>query len=276
MRIDRSSSCLVCLLAAMLAGSASCKESLPPPRAAEPSAAAVPSSSSGKPSPPDPNAPAWTHPRSTERIEHRRQMVEVLRQRYDMTDPNVLAAMEAVPRHWFVPSSRQRTAYADSPLPIGHGQTISQPFIVAFMTQLLDLTPASKVLEIGTGSGYQAAVLTEFTPHVYTIEIVEPLGQRAKQTFQERGYHTIRTTIGDGYKGWPEHAPFDAVIVTCAPDHIPKPLIEQLRTGGRIVIPVGGVHAVQELYLVVKRADGSLSRRPMMPVRFVPLLRDRE
>jgi protein-L-isoaspartate(D-aspartate) O-methyltransferase len=144
------------------------------------------------------------------------------------------------------------------------------------MTEVLELKPESKVLEIGTGSGYQAAVLTEFTPHVYTIEIVEPLGKRAMSTFKEHGYHTIRAKVGDGYKGWPEHAPFDAVIVTCAPDHIPQPLIDQLKAGGKIVIPVGSQWFGQELLLVTKKNDGSLTRKSMMPVRFVPLTRDEE
>ena len=224
----------------------------------------------------DPNAPAWTHPRSDERADERKRMVDVLRRRYEMTDPNVLQAMADVPRHWFVPESVQRSAYYDGPQPIGHGQTISQPYIVAVMTQVLELSPESKVLEIGTGSGYQAAVLSEFTPHVYTIEIVDPLGKRAMKTFKQRGYHTITAKVGDGYKGWAKHAPFDAVIVTCAPDHIPKPLIEQLKPNGKIVIPVGSRRGVQDLLLVTKNADGTLKRESMMPVRFVPLTRDKE
>ena len=224
----------------------------------------------------DPNDVAWIHPRSGERLRDRERMVDMLRGVYTMSDPNVLAAMKAVPRHWFVPENAQWLAYEDGPQSIGHGQTISQPFIVAFMTQVLDLSPEHKVLEIGTGSGYQAAVLTEFTPHVYTIEIVEPLGKRALEVFRKRGYHTIRAKIGDGYKGWPEYAPFDAIIVTCAPDHIPKPLIEQLKPKGRIVIPVGSQWGVQDLLLITKNKDGTLKQRPMMPVRFVPLTRDKK
>ena len=224
----------------------------------------------------DPNAPAWSHPRSDERTAERERLVSTLRRRYEMTDPNVLEAMGNVPRHWFMPSNVQRSAYVDGPQPIGHGQTISQPFIVAFMTQLLELSSESKVLEIGTGSGYQAAVLTEFTPHVYTIEIVEPLGKRAMTTFKKRGYNTIRAKIGDGYKGWPEHAPFDAIIVTCAPDHIPKPLIDQLKPGGKIVIPVGEQWWSQNLMLVTKDKDGKLEKKSVLPVRFVPLTRDRK
>ena len=224
----------------------------------------------------DPNIPQWIHPRSKERLEDRERMVAVLKQRYEMTDETILQIMQDVPRHWFVPASQQRAAYADSPLPIGHGQTISQPFIVATMTQLLELTHTSKVLEIGTGSGYQAAVLSEFTPHVYTIEIVEPLGTRAMAVFAERGYRTIISKIGDGYKGWPEHAPFDAVIVTCAPDHIPQPLIDQLKPDGKIIIPVGQTWAIQDLLLATKNKDGLLMRESKMPVRFVPLVRDRK
>lgn len=224
----------------------------------------------------DPNIITWHHPRSNERQADRQQMVQVLKKQYGMTDLRVLQAMGNVPRHWFVPSGRQSSAYYDSPLPIGHGQTISQPFIVAYMTHLLDLTPDKKVLEIGTGSGYQAAVLSELTSQVFTIEIVEPLGRRAKAEFDKRGYKTIRTLIGDGYKGWPEHAPFDAVIVTCAPDHIPQPLIDQLKPGGCIVVPVGGSWLGQDLVKVTKNPDGTLEKKSMLPVRFVPLVRDRE
>jgi protein-L-isoaspartate(D-aspartate) O-methyltransferase len=265
-------------LAAVLLLCISCKERIPVPRTNHHSdstpndsaAAVLPNTSS------DPNAPAWTHPRSEERLDERAAMVEVLRRWYGMTDSNILQAMEAVPRHWFVPAGQQRAAYYDGPQPIGHGQTISQPFIVAYMTQLLELTPDSRVLEIGTGSGYQAAVLSEFTPHVYTIEIVEPLGKHAMEVFKERGYHTIQARIGDGYKGWPEYAPFDAVIVTCAPDHIPQPLIEQLKPGGKIAIPVGSQWGGQDLLLVTKKPDGTLNRQSKMPVRFVPLVREKE
>ncbi|MDH4201884.1 MAG: protein-L-isoaspartate(D-aspartate) O-methyltransferase [Phycisphaerae bacterium] len=268
------------VLASVLLLCTSCKENIPVPRTNNPTshnsavAAAVSSSRNESAKTFDPNAPVWTHPRSDERADERKRMVDVLRQRYGMTDPNILRAMEAVPRHWFVPANVQRSAYVDGPQPIGYGQTISQPFIVAYMTQLLELLPESKVLEIGTGSGYQAAVLTEFTPHVYTIEIVQPLGKRAMATFKQRSYNTIRAKIGDGYKGWSEHAPFDAVIVTCAPDHIPKPLIDQLKPGGRIVIPVGSQWGVQDLMLVTKNKDGKLKRQSKMPVRFVPLTRD--
>jgi protein-L-isoaspartate(D-aspartate) O-methyltransferase len=188
-----------------------------------------------------------------------------------LKDPRVLQALRDVPRHWFVPQNGQALAYADQPLPIGEDQTISQPYIVALMTEALQLKPDAKVLEIGTGSGYQAAVLSELTPHVFTIEIVEPLGKRAREAFAKRGYSTIRARIGDGYAGWPEFAPFDAIIVTCAPDHIPPRLLEQLAVNGRICIPVGSAGGVQELVVATKLADGTLKRESLIPVRFVPM-----
>ncbi|RME95900.1 MAG: protein-L-isoaspartate(D-aspartate) O-methyltransferase [Verrucomicrobia bacterium] len=186
----------------------------------------------------------------------------------DITDPRVLAAMRKVPRHEFVPESERRWAYADHPLPIGEGQTISQPYIVAFMTEQLRPRPEDRVLEIGTGSGYQAAVLAELVREVYTIEIVESLGRRARETLERLGYTNVHVRIGDGYLGWPEAAPFDAIIVTCAPDRIPPPLIEQLKDGGRMIIPVG--RGVQELVLVEKHG-GQIERRAVLPVRFVPM-----
>lgn len=202
-------------------------------------------------------------------------MVERIRREYGLTDERVLEAMRAVPRHWFVPASQQAYAYQDSPLPIGYGQTISQPFIVAYMTSVLKLEPNERVLEIGTGSGYQAAVLNEFTPHVFTIEIVRPLAERAMETFAQYGYETIQVRIGDGYQGWPEAAPFDAIVVTCAPDEIPAPLLEQLKPGGRMMIPIGPEGGLQELVLVEKDVEGAVRKRSVMPVRFVPLVRDR-
>ncbi len=224
----------------------------------------------------DPNKrPRWNHPRSSERFSDRETMVKTLRIRYGFDNEPVLAAMSNVPRHWFVPLASQTMAYEDMPLPIGYDQTISQPFIVAYMTSLLGLTPQMKVLEIGTGSGYQAAVLSEFTPYVYTIEIIEPLAKKAQQQLSKYGYDTIKVKIGDGYKGWPRFAPFDAIIVTCAPDHIPQPLLDQLKIGGKIVIPVGRANYIQDLLLVTKKDDGSLEKKSMMPVRFVPLLRDK-
>lgn len=186
-------------------------------------------------------------------------------------DTRVMEAMATVPRHEFVPESQRRYAYANRPLPIGHGQTISQPYIVALMTDLLELGPDSRVLELGTGSGYQAAVLAELVDDVYTIEIVEPLGILARQRFKALGLDSIRTRIGDGYYGWSEHGPFDAVIVTAASSHVPPPLIEQLVPGGRMVIPVGSPFLTQQLLLVEKDEDGTLTTRQILPVRFVPL-----
>ncbi|MCH8880546.1 MAG: protein-L-isoaspartate(D-aspartate) O-methyltransferase [Planctomycetes bacterium] len=213
----------------------------------------------------------WNRPRTEEAAAKRREMVSRQIEARGVSDPKVLDAMRNVPRHWFVSSRSRNLAYSDRPLPIGDGQTISQPYIVALMTESLHLTAESKVLEIGTGSGYQAAVLSDITPHVFTIEIVEPLARRAIATFQKHGYDSIETRVGDGYAGWVEHAPYDGIIVTCAPDHIPPKLIEQLRTGGRICIPVGGEGVVQELVVVTKREDGRLERKSLIPVRFVPM-----
>lgn len=196
--------------------------------------------------------------------------------RTPVRDKAVLAALRAAPRHVFVPHSRRRSAYADSPLPIGEGQTISQPYIVALMTELLDLTPDSKVLEIGTGSGYQAAVLAHLTPHVYTMEIIKPLAERAARTLREQGYTEVHTRRADGYFGWEDEAPFDAIIVTCAAGHLPPPLWQQLKTGGRIVIPIGGPHEVQRLIVVTKQPDGKRRSKTVTAVRFVPLTRERD
>jgi len=223
----------------------------------------------------DPNM-AWPRPRTDERINDRRRMVETIRDLYGLKDLRVLEAMLNVPRHWFVPPSQAALAYMDTPLPIGYEQTISQPYIVAYMTHVLDLHAGMKVLEVGTGSGYQAAVLNELTPRVYTIEILRPLAERAIETFKRHGYGTIRVRIGDGYAGWPEEAPFDAIIVTCAPDHIPQPLLDQVKPGGRMVIPVGSRSGLQDLILVTKDAEGRIRRKSRMPVRFVPLLREGE
>jgi protein-L-isoaspartate(D-aspartate) O-methyltransferase len=189
-------------------------------------------------------------------------------------DPTVLGAMGSVKRHRFVPEAYRRQAYANHPLPIGHGQTISQPFIIAIMSQLLRVTAGDKVLEIGTGSGYQAAVLAEMGVSVCSIEIIRPLAERARQRLREEGYSDlVRITIGDGYFGWAEQAPFDAIIVTAAADHVPPPLIAQLKRGGRMVIPVGGLFTVQQLVLLTKDSKGEVSTRQLMPVSFVPLTR---
>lgn len=218
---------------------------------------------------------SWPQPRATNRIAERREMVRIIRELYGLRDEKALKAMEAVPRHWFVPEGQQANAYSDRPLPIGFDQTISQPLIVAYMTSLLELDASKKVLEIGTGSGYQAAVLNEFTPQVFSIEIVGPLAERTIGILKQHGYDSVRVKIGDGYAGWPEYAPFDAIIVTCAPDHIPPALKNQLRPGGRMVIPVGDAASGQELLLIRKDADGSFRQESTMPVRFVPMTRDR-
>ncbi len=228
-----------------------------------------------KPSEPNVIAMVWSHPRSDERLNERKHMVNKIKRLYRLHNKKVLDAMGAVPRHWFVPDKMQRHAYEDSPLPIGHDQTISQPFIVAYMTSLLQLDPNDVVLEVGTGSGYQAAVLSEFTPHVFSIEILEPLAETAKTYLRKRGYNTIRLKCGDGYKGWPQYSPFDAIIVTCAPEHIPSPLLEQLAPDGKIVIPVGGRYGIQDLLLVTKDEKGKITKKSMMPVRFVPLTREK-
>lgn len=186
-----------------------------------------------------------------------------------VADTAVVAAMRKVPRHRFIPADLWDEAYANHPLPIGEDQTISQPFIVALMTQLCRLDAQSKVLEIGTGSGYQAAVLAELAGEVYSIEIVEPLGRRAAKTLQETGYGDIHLRIGDGYLGWPEAAPFDAILVTCAPEDVPVPLQEQLAEGGRLVIPVG--EAGDQDLVVIEKKDGALVRKEIIPVRFVPM-----
>lgn len=182
-------------------------------------------------------------------------------------------AMGNVPRHKFVRASERRRAYMDNPLPIGYGQTISQPFIVAYMTQLIEPRSGMKVLEIGTGSGYQAAVLAEITDHVFTIEIVEELGQWGEQNLRNAGYDKVQVKHADGYHGWLEHAPFDAIVVTAAADHIPPPLVEQLRDGGRMVIPVGSPFRTQNLMLVEKSGE-EVRTRSLMPVRFVPFTRE--
>ena len=200
----------------------------------------------------------------------RQKMVQEQLKPRDIHDERVLAAMSKVPREAFVPENMRAQIYADSALPIGHDQTISQPFIVAYMTEQLRLQPTDRVLEIGTGSGYQAAVLAELAKDVYTIEIVEPLVKDASARLARLGYNNAHVKIGDGYQGWPEVAPFDAIIVTCAPDKVPQPLAEQLKEGGRMIIPVGSGMMDQQLYLLEKK-DGELAQRAILPVRFVPM-----
>ncbi len=187
----------------------------------------------------------------------------------DITNPHVLQAMGTVPRHEFVPQPQRSLAYRDHPLPIGYQQTISQPYIVAFMTQALNPQTNDVVLEIGTGSGYQAAVLAGLVQEVYSIEIVEPLARRAAADLKRLSYTNVHVRAGDGYQGWPEAAPFDAIIVTCAPDHVPQPLIDQLKEGGRMIIPVGPTYN-QSLYLLEKQGE-KVRQRAVLPVRFVPM-----
>ena len=189
-------------------------------------------------------------------------------------DPHVLAALRTVPREQFVPKPQRVKAYEDSPLPIGEGQTISQPYIVALMSELGDIQPGDRVLEVGTGSGYQAAVLAELTnaDRVYSIEILPKLAERARQTLDELGYRAIHTRTGDGYQGWPEAAPFDAILVTAATDRVPPPLLGQLAFGGRLVIPVGPAGVIQTLQVIERRSDGEFVSHDVIPVSFVPLI----
>ena len=201
----------------------------------------------------------------------REKMVENQIKARGVKDPRVLAAMLKVERHVFVPAENQSSAYADQPLPIGEGQTISQPYIVALMTELLELKGQEKVLEVGTGSGYQAAILGELAKEVYGIEIVEKLASSSRDLLARLGYKNITLKAGDGYLGWPEVAPFDAIIVTCAPDHVPKPLLEQLKDGGRMVLPVGSYS--QELKKITKRS-GKIETTNVIPVVFVPMTGD--
>ena len=186
-------------------------------------------------------------------------------------DPRVMEVLARVPRHEFVPFSRRHFAYQNRPLPIGHGQTISQPYIVAIMTDLLEIKATDRVLEVGTGSGYQAAILSELAESVCTMEIIEPLGQKAKNKLKSPEYDNVKVRIGDGYYGWKENAPFDAIIVTAAANHVPPPLISQLKEGGRMVIPMGSPFLTQQLLLIKKDSKGKLSTRQVLPVQFVPL-----
>ncbi len=204
--------------------------------------------------------------------ELRERMVKKQIEARGINDKKVIRAMLKVERHKFVPEPFVKHAYEDRPLPIGEGQTISQPYIVAFMTEVLDLDSSKRVLEIGTGSGYQAAVCAEICDSVYTIEIIDVLGKRAAEVLKECGYTNVAVKIGDGYKGWKEHAPFDAVIVTCAPSHVPQPLIDQLAEGGKLIIPVD-VALGQDLVLLTKE-KGEIKRKSVLPVRFVPMTKE--
>jgi len=203
-----------------------------------------------------------------ERAGERRALVETYLRPRGIEDPLVLAAMSAAPRHRFVPDDLARYAYDDRALPIGHEQTISQPYVVAFMTQAAEVEPGDKVLEIGTGSGYQAAVLAEIVGELWTIEIVEPLAERARAALEAAGYDRVHVRAGDGYRGWPSEAPFDAILVTAAPDHVPQPLLDQLAEGGRLVLPVGD--ALQTI-VRIRRTPAGDEREELLPVRFVPM-----
>ncbi|MFW5966458.1 MAG: protein-L-isoaspartate(D-aspartate) O-methyltransferase [Persicimonas sp.] len=203
-------------------------------------------------------------------VQERERMVEQQIAGRDVEDSDVLEAMRTVPRHEFVPERLQSRAYSDGPLPIGHDQTISQPYIVAAMTEALEVKPDHKVLEIGTGSGYQAAVLAEMVDQLYTIEIVCELAERAEAVLDEEGYDNVEVRCGDGYKGWPEEEPFDRIIVTAAPPELPDALVEQLAPGGRMVVPVG--ERVQHLKVITKDDEGRVEQTDKMPVRFVPMV----
>ncbi|MEN6426202.1 MAG: protein-L-isoaspartate(D-aspartate) O-methyltransferase [Phycisphaerales bacterium] len=221
--------------------------------------------------PPLADADAARHPAFAERVSEREQMVAVQIQARGVRDPNVLRAMRSVPRHAFVPESLRGLAYADHPLDIGHDQTISQPYVVAFMTEALALDPNSMVLEIGTGSGYQAAVCAEIAREVYSVEILEPLAKSAIEALTKLGYGNVHVRVGDGFYGWPDKGPFDAIIGTAAAQEVPSPLIEQLKPGGRMILPVEGEHGFQHLILLTKDEGGQLHRKAVMPVRFVPM-----
>ncbi len=220
---------------------------------------------------PKPSPPKHDHVAFTERTEQRHEMV--LKQIYQrgVTDPNVLTALRTVPRHAFVRKRDLRQAYRDHPLPIGYSQTISQPYIVGYMTEAMELETHFKVLEIGTGSGYQAAVCAEIAKEVYTIEIVEPLAQAAKQRLKELGINNVFVKAGDGYYGWPQEAPFDAIIITAAAGLVPPPLIEQLKPGGIMILPLGSPYGFQSLVLIIKNKKGEIFSKQLFGVRFVPM-----
>ncbi|HNV02345.1 MAG TPA: protein-L-isoaspartate(D-aspartate) O-methyltransferase [Vicinamibacterales bacterium] len=208
-------------------------------------------------------------------VKARRAMVADQVAARGVSDPRVLDAMRAVPRHEFVPGPLREDAYWDSPLSIGYGQTISQPYIVALMTELARPAPGDRALEVGTGSGYQAAVLSRLVARVFSIELLEPLARSAAATLQRLGCANVTVRQGDGYLGWPEEAPFDIILVTAAPEEVPQALVDQLKPGGRLVVPVGPVHDVQDLRLLVKDESGRVLSRSVIPVRFVPLVKRR-
>ncbi|MBI1752698.1 MAG: protein-L-isoaspartate(D-aspartate) O-methyltransferase [Acidobacteria bacterium] len=218
------------------------------------------------------SAPPAAFPETQATVAARARMVREQIAARGVKDPRVLEAMGRVPRHEFLPPGRRFQAYEDGPVSIGEGQTMSQPYVVAFMSAALELKPADQVLEIGTGSGYQAAVLAELASQVFTIETVEALAWRAETDLKRLGYGRVKVRVGDGYQGWPEAAPFDAVIVTCAPEQVPEALVKQLKVGGRMIIPVGPQNGAQKLLLLRKHKAG-LETKVVMPVRFVPMVK---
>lgn len=254
------------LAAGLILVAVSCegRSSKPTTTSAEP----LPSESVSTPSPSDPDTDSDLQDRRYARL--RSEMVDQQIAGRGITDKRVLDTIRRVPRHKFVPDAMRHMAYADRPLPIGHRQTISQPLIVAEMTALAQTKPEAKALDVGTGSGYQAAVLAELVEKVYSIEILKPLADEARERLKTLGYDNVEVRCGDGYRGWPEHAPFDLIIVAAAPNHVPKPLIQQLAPGGRLVIPVGD-RFYQKLLVIEKRPDGSIRRRDVIPVAFVPM-----
>ena len=264
-------------LPAVLLGAAAAGCGGPDPR---PAAGDVPGA--GLPSedrqfPGDPERPAFPgrDPRDEALERAREEMVERSLRDIGVDDARVLDAMRAVPRHRFVPDALRHRAYEDTPLPIGEGQTISAPDIVGFMSQALEVAPGARVLDVGTGSGYQAAVLDAMGCRVFSIEILPGLAESAAARLRELGYARTTVRAGDGYLGWPEEAPFDAILVAAAPDHVPKPLVEQLKPGGRLVLPVGPDGGVQSLMVVTKREDGTVEEEEVLSVRFVPMTRER-
>lgn len=216
--------------------------------------------------------PQHTHPAFSQGNTQRAKMVAEQIRRRGVRDPNVLRALHTVPRHAFVRPADHRRAYSDQPLPIGLGQTISQPYIVAYMTEALKLTPKSRVLEVGTGSGYQAAVCAEIAQEVYTVEILEELAKAAKKRLKELGYVNVSVKAADGYFGWEEKQPFDVIIVTCAAGFVPRPLIDQLKPDGKIIAPLGSPFGVQTLVLITKDKQGRVRSKRLLPVRFVPMV----
>jgi protein-L-isoaspartate(D-aspartate) O-methyltransferase len=218
-----------------------------------------------------PPRPDHSHPAFRQRTKERNRLVSRWIERQGVRDPNVLKAMRTVPRHEFVRPGDSRRAYGDHPIPIGLGQSISQPYIVALMTEALKLQPGHKVLEVGTGSAYQAAVCAELAQQVYTIEIIEELAKSAKKRLKDLGYPNVSVKAADGYFGWPEHAPFDAIIVTAAAGLVPPPLIEQLKPNGRMILPLGSPYGSQTLVVVTKDDKGEVRSKAVLPVRFVPM-----